>query len=43
MTVLWLLVWLVKDTPPVADWNNWMVALVVCLAIDLLGGGVARS
>jgi hypothetical protein len=48
MTVIWLLVWLVKDTPDVASWgpwNSWGVALFVCLAVDLIGatGGGARS
>jgi hypothetical protein len=48
MTVIWLLVWLVKDTPDVASWgpwNSWGVALFVCLAVDLIGamGSGARS
>ncbi|GAA4659272.1 MULTISPECIES: hypothetical protein [Amycolatopsis] len=40
MTVIWLIVWLIYRTPEVASWgpwNNWGVALFVCLAIDLLG------
>jgi hypothetical protein len=35
MTILWLLVWVSSNTPQVAHWNNWMVALIVCLAIDI--------
>lgn len=48
MTVIWLIVWLVKDTPEVQSWgpwNNWGTALFVCLALDLigaLGGSNAR-
>jgi hypothetical protein len=47
MTVVWLIVWLVQDTPDVASWgpwNSWGIALFVCLAIDLIGalGGNAR-
>ncbi|MFF5986521.1 hypothetical protein [Prauserella flavalba] len=49
MTVIWLIVWLIAGTPDVASWgpwNNWGVALFVCLAIDLigsLGAGSRRS
>ena len=40
MTLIWLIVWLIAGTPAVQSWgpwNNWGVALFVCLAIDLLG------
>jgi hypothetical protein len=40
MTVIWLIVWLVKGTPQVVSWgpwNDWGVALFICLAVDLLG------
>lgn len=40
MTFLWLIIWLINSTPSVdfhGSWNNWAIALVVCLAIDLLG------
>jgi Mg2+-importing ATPase len=40
MTVIWLVVWLIKDTPEVASWgpwNSWGIALFVCLAVDLIG------
>jgi hypothetical protein len=40
MTVIWLIVWLIAGTPDVAafgPWNNWGIAVAVCLAIDLLG------
>lgn len=42
MTVIWLIIWLIKGIPSVtfADWdlNNWAIALVICLAIDIFGG-----
>ncbi|GAA1205465.1 hypothetical protein [Prauserella alba] len=40
MTFIWLIVWLVAGTPEVASWgpwNNWGIALFVCLSIDLIG------
>jgi hypothetical protein len=40
MTVIWLIVWLIVQTPDVAvfgPWNNWGIALGVCVVIDLLG------
>ena len=40
MTVIWLVVWLVNSTPPVEvinSWNNWGIALAICLLIDVLG------
>lgn len=46
MTVIWLIVWLIYHTPAVeawSSWNNWGVALFVCLAIDLIGAIAARS
>ncbi len=38
MTFIWLVIWLFKDTPDVNMWNNWAIALAICLALDLLGG-----
>jgi hypothetical protein len=48
MTVIWLIVWLIAHTPAVqafGGWNNWGVALFVCLAIDFIGalGANARA
>lgn len=46
MTFIWLVAWLISGTPRVASWgpwNNWGVALFVCIAIDLLGGLGAGS
>lgn len=48
MTVIWLIVWLIQGTPDVAawgTWNNWGIALFVCLALDLIGalGRSSRS
>lgn len=37
MTFIWLLVWLFHHTPSLHMWNNWAVALVICLALDILG------
>lgn len=40
MTVIWLIVWLVFHTPQVlmfGAWNDWGIALAVCLAIDFMG------
>lgn len=39
MTVIWLIVWLLYNTPALHQWNNWLIALIVCVAIDILGGG----
>lgn len=38
MTVLWLIVWVVGNTPAVTfnPPNNWGVALGVCLVVDVL-------
>lgn len=36
MTVIWLIVWLFQSTPPVGDWNSWMIALVICAGLDVL-------
>jgi hypothetical protein len=39
VTVIWLIVWLIQDTPDVAawgPWNSWGVALFVCLGVDLI-------
>jgi hypothetical protein len=30
-----LIVWLVSHTPPVEPWNKWLVALVVCIILDM--------
>jgi hypothetical protein len=41
-----LVVWLVKRTPEVlmfGAWNNWGVALAVCVVIDLLTGMGANA
>lgn len=40
MTFLWLLVWVCSDTPALTtspSLNNWMIALIVCVVIDVLG------
>lgn len=41
MTFLWLVAWICSGAPSLVfdPWNNWAIALAVCLAIDILGGG----
>jgi hypothetical protein len=34
MTFLWLIVWLIGDTPPLHQWNVWLVSLIICVVID---------
>lgn len=36
MTFFWIFVWLLNDTPEVHAWNNWAIALALCLAIDIM-------
>lgn len=43
LTVIWLIVWLLHDTPPVHAWNSWLVALIVCLIIDIVSRDGHRS
>ncbi len=37
MTVLWLIVWVLSGAPQLEPWNSWLVALGICLVIDVLG------
>ncbi len=37
MTILWLIFWLLSNTPPVHQWNAWLIGLIVCVVIDLTG------
>lgn len=37
MTVFWLIAWLLSSTPELHQWNNWAIALVVCLILDFFG------
>lgn len=37
MTFLWLIFWLIEGTPALHPWNAWLVGLVVCVVIDVLG------
>jgi hypothetical protein len=40
MTFIWLVVWLFSHTPEVAafgSWNNWGIALVICMFLDVIG------
>jgi hypothetical protein len=42
MTFLWLMFWIFNDTPGVhfsGDHNTWGIALIVCLVLDVIGGG----
>lgn len=35
-TIIWLIVWLIYETPQLEQWNNWLIALIVCVVIDVL-------
>jgi hypothetical protein len=37
MTFIWLIVWLFSGVPAVHPWNGWLIALIVCVVIDLIG------
>jgi hypothetical protein len=39
MTLIWLLVWLIARQPHLTVWNGWLIALVVCIALDAHGSG----
>lgn len=43
MTFIWLLVWLCSDTPGLHAWNNWLIALLICVGLDFFGGSRVRS
>lgn len=47
MTIIWLIVWLISNTPNVewfsGGWNDWGIALAVCLAIDIFGSSRAKK
>jgi hypothetical protein len=46
MTFLWLLAWLLSESPHVEilhSWNDWGIALAVCIAIDVLGAISRRN
>lgn len=39
MSFIWLAAWLIRRRPRVQmfkSWNNWGIALAVCLALDLI-------
>lgn len=38
LLLIWLAAWLASGTPSVHEWNNWLVALIICGVIDLVGG-----
>lgn len=45
MTIIWLIVWLVQDRPELdfdGQWNNWAIALVVAVFLDVFGGSSSR-
>lgn len=37
MSFIWLIVWLLSGTPHLEHWNAWVVGIIVCGAIDVLG------
>lgn len=37
MTVIWFIVWLIMGLPPINKGSEaWLVALIVCVVIDLI-------
>lgn len=43
MTIIWLIVWFIKDTPELHQWNTWLITLIICLALDIFGGGSSAA
>lgn len=39
MTFLWFIFWLLSGTPQLHQWNAWLIALIVCIVLDVTGGG----
>jgi hypothetical protein len=39
MSFLWLIAWLIAGLPHLSTWNGWLIALIVCLALDACTGG----
>jgi hypothetical protein len=35
MILLWLFVWWCYHTPPLHEWNGWLVSMIVCAALTL--------
>jgi hypothetical protein len=38
MTIIWLVAWLIGGLPRLTAWNGWLIALVVCIALDACSG-----
>lgn len=38
MIFIWLLLWWMHHFPALHQWNEWLVGLIVCAALDVLGG-----
>lgn len=36
MVMLWLIVWLLSGAPKLAEWNKWLVSLIICASDSLL-------
>lgn len=37
MTFVWLFIWMINGFPQVFMWNSWLIALIVCIVIDIIG------
>jgi hypothetical protein len=45
-TLIWLIVWLVQGTPNLewfGSWNDWAVALLGCIVLDVFSGQKAAG
>lgn len=38
MLVLWLIVWLLKGTPALHEWNAWLVSCIICAVLTVFQG-----
>lgn len=45
ITVLWLIVWLIAETPTVSfqPTNDWAIGLIVCIVLDLISAFGSKS
>ena len=41
LLLIWLIVWLLSDTPPLEPWNAWLVSCIICTVLSL--GGEAAT
>lgn len=36
MTLIWFGAWLASGAPGIRPWSGWLVAVLVCFAVDLI-------